>query len=167
MTNERTWFPFLNYHIDFASISRVHEWLLDISKFLISHGREGEITIRKICIIIQQIWKEGNSTIFHSSVPNVQAMIKRIEIGIIELRMVEQDDSQVSVVGTTNKVQLRDVPSDRDTHWMPPEAGSIKLNCDGAYETYTNRARIGIIARNNQGGLLSAIAKPFQQMMQN
>ncbi|KAL9674684.1 hypothetical protein QQ045_002882 [Rhodiola kirilowii] len=70
----------------------------------------------------------------------------------------------IKAVKEFNRVDYKFViscPESRD-QWEPPEEGKYKISCDGAWDSTTKAAGIGVVCRNSTGGVEFVAAKSLE-----
>ncbi|OMO96367.1 hypothetical protein COLO4_15333 [Corchorus olitorius] len=60
---------------------------------------------------------------------------------------------------TPSKVGNLKTKEKRSEPWSPPQEGFVKINVDGAYESVSGAAAVGIVARDHHGTVLSGLGK--------
>lgn len=81
-------------------------------------------------------------------------------------RLVAAVWKAVSVTSASNSAKLKQLrtatmqarpsgtPAAQVRYWIPPEEGSIKINCDGAWSSSSGHDGVGVVARNHAGAIV-------------
>ncbi|KAL9680759.1 hypothetical protein QQ045_012538 [Rhodiola kirilowii] len=83
------------------------------------------------------LWHKGTCTEISAAVYKVRAIAK--EVSRADFRFVISRD-------------------EAGTIWMPPDSGSVSINCDGAWDSLMGKAGCGVICRNPEGLVLFVAA---------
>ena len=76
---------------------------------------------------------------------NIHEAVMLINVVVAEFHNLKKDLSKVKRdTGCGNKNELE--------RWIKPKEGWFKVNCDGAFDSTSKAARIGIIVRSGDGG---------------
>ncbi|KAG5561153.1 hypothetical protein RHGRI_004238 [Rhododendron griersonianum] len=99
----------------------------------------------KVIFLCWFIWKARNELIFHSTnqLPHV----------VVARALGAWDEFLSATESSTNQLSRSPQPS-TSLHWIPPVAGSLKINCDASWSKGLNRGWGGIILRDNRGNLI-------------
>ncbi|KAL6228385.1 hypothetical protein ACLB2K_002335 [Fragaria x ananassa] len=116
------------------------------------NSRAWEILSCWVSFALWNIWKEMCTFLYEHRDPNAWGVIESVKYVVAEFSGITDHPPQV---GVEEKCKLKD-GSDM---WSAPLGSNIKINCDGAWDAYSNLAGIGVIARNSSGAVINGCAK--------
>ncbi|KAF7149208.1 hypothetical protein RHSIM_Rhsim03G0017000 [Rhododendron simsii] len=124
--------------------------LANLSKIIkeeIDKGNLEPIIFTKAVFLCWFIWKARNDLVFQSS--------KQSPISTVTRAMGAWDEffSATETTSSTHRL-LHSSPSLHYSHWIPPGAGSLKINCDASWSRDLKKGWGGIILRDNHGHLV-------------
>ncbi|KAL5735971.1 hypothetical protein ACOSQ2_030759 [Xanthoceras sorbifolium] len=109
------------------------------------------IELEEFCLILWEIWFERNA-VFHSKNPRLNA-----DLVSWSLSLLSEFQGTQKVFGSLSQ-SLRQPCSDP---WLPPPAGSLKLNSDAAVKPGSSFLGFGVVVCDGQGKIVAASAKPL------
>lgn len=135
-------------------------------------------------IIAWEIWKERNRRIFKNTEMEINSLITKIEISILETmnsylrksRFIEGSfslwDERIKklwprLINPPLTYFKTDKEARKNCRWSPPPKGWTKLNFDGAARGNPGVAGIGCIINDESGKWLAKLAKPINPTTNN
>ncbi|KAL5784031.1 hypothetical protein ACOSQ2_006423 [Xanthoceras sorbifolium] len=105
----------------------------------------------EFCMILWGVWSDRNA-VFHSKSPRVNADLVSWSLSLLR----EFQDTQ-KVFGSPSQPPRQPCSAS----WLPPPAGSLKLNTDAAVKSGFSVMGSGAVVRDSQGKVVAASAKPL------
>lgn len=148
------WFGIpLSYKVNLEEIYTIDDCLLLVStKLNVNQASRNEIWCW-ISFTLWIIWKARCEVIYEHVVPNPIGTIHRIDAAVSEFMGV------MSSSMSTDRVSSSHMALD-EVKWCAPDPDEIKINCDGACDSESKQAGIGVIARNYTGQVMSGSSLP-------
>nr|XP_011470238.1 PREDICTED: uncharacterized protein LOC101299129 [Fragaria vesca subsp. vesca] len=147
------WFRLpISYKVDPALITTFDDWFYGVCGLLKQNSRAWEILSCWVSFALWNIWKEMCTFLYEHRDPNAWGVIESVKYVVAEFSGITDHPPQV---GVEEKCKMKDGPD----MWSAPLGLNIKINCDGAWDAYSNLARIGVIARNSSGAVINGCAK--------
>ncbi|KAL5800890.1 hypothetical protein ACOSQ3_032522 [Xanthoceras sorbifolium] len=107
--------------------------------------------LEEFCMILWGVWSERNA-VCHSKSPRFSA-----DLVSWSLSLLREFQGTQKVFGSP----LQPPRQSRSSPWLPPPAGSLKLNTDAAVKSGCSVLGSGAVVRDSQGKVVAASAKPL------
>ncbi|KAL5838662.1 hypothetical protein ACOSQ3_015831 [Xanthoceras sorbifolium] len=105
----------------------------------------------EFCMILWGVWSDRNA-VFHSKSPRVNA-----DLVSWSLSLLREFQGTQKVFGSPSQPPRQPCSAS----WLPPPAGSLKLNTDAAVKSGFSVMGSGAVVRDSQGKVVAASAKPL------
>ncbi|OMO59554.1 reverse transcriptase [Corchorus capsularis] len=139
------WFGVIGIRVNRDQIRTLDEWLMTVLRDS-GQGKEYQIHLgTAIVVTCWFIWKARCQHVFEKAELRPDIIVPIIQRFILEL---EDANSLTRSKKATTEVRIK------EDKWKAPEEGWSKLNCDGAIDTKTFDAGIGVIVRNSTADLI-------------